>query len=84
MESPHLLRASKWGECAFKTGGLRHGCYAVHIAVKAGTIAIGSRGSHQSMRMSSAALVPARKRVTNESGSKATPIGFLAKAGDCI
>ena len=41
MESPHLLRASKWGECAFKTGGLRHGCYAVHIAVKAGTIVIG-------------------------------------------
>src|SRR5882724_6680013 len=68
----------------------------LHLGLKGGTVI---RGSDQSRslpmllmiafvisgrRVSSAALAPARKRVTNVSGSNGMPIGFSAKAGDCI
>ena len=45
--------------------------------------AIGKRCSQPS-RTSSSTLAPARKRAASSSGSNSTPIGFLAKASDCM
>jgi hypothetical protein len=48
-----LLQCNNWGGHGLATGGSRHVCHAVHIAVRAGTL---TSGGHQSRRTSSLAL----------------------------